>query len=191
MPSQPLPAPLSPVDRPGDAGTIAHAVVAHLAGEARDLPAHALTERVIAAAGRLCADANTNRRRVVWTEAASTACAYLRLMLPPAPWALLGTEVALGQGRADVVWVHPVHGVLVDELKSGKTSQRGGASGEALAQARRYAAALATEHGPRAIGVRLFVAGSLSASVLVLPSGKASPLRGSAWCPRVLDGSAL
>lgn len=172
-----------------NAGTVAHAVVAHLAGAARDLPAHALTEQVIAATGHLVNDANRNRRRVVWTEAAAVACAYLRLMPPPAPWSLLGAEHVLGEGRADVVWEHPDLGVLVDELKSGRTVRRNGTTC-GIRQARQYLAALVDEHGDRALGVRLFVAMSVDASLLLVPGQSEVPLFGSAFCPYEMNGTA-
>lgn len=150
------------------------------------MPPHALTEQVIAAAGYLCADPNRNRRRVVWTEAAATACAYLRLMPPPPPWTLLAVEWPLGDGRADIAWEHPLLGVLVDELKTGKTARRNGVT-SGVAQARRYLTALVAGHGDRAVGVRLFVAGNVDASMLLSPGRREAPLFGSAYCPRLLE----
>jgi hypothetical protein len=182
---RPLPSPLHSVSGVPDAGTVAHAVVAHLAGVARDLPEHALTEQVIAAAGYLCNDPNRSRRRVSWTEAASGACAYLRLMPPPPPWALLGAERELGTGRADVTWEHPGLGVLVDELKTGRTALRDG-SAVGIRQARRYMTALLAEHGDRALGVRLFLAGNVNRSLLLQPDGSLVPLLGSRYCPHLL-----
>ncbi len=181
-----LPVPRRTPPRRRRRGTIAHAVVAHLAGTARALPPHALTEQVIDAAGYLCADPNRNRRRVVWTEAAATACAYLRLMPPPPPWTLLAVEWPLGDGRADIAWEHPLLGVLVDELKTGKTARRNGVT-SGVAQARRYLTALVAGHGDRAVGVRLFVAGNVDASMLLTPGSQEAPLFGSAYCPRLLE----
>lgn len=187
MPARPLPAPIALTrGSRSHAGTVAHAVVARLAGDARSLPTHALTEQAIAAVGSLCRDRDGNRRRAVWSEAASTALAYLRTMPPPPPWTLAGTEVPLGEGRADVVREHPALGVLADELKSGKAAGPGWAK-TAGEQARRDARALAEQHGDRALGVRLFVAGSPAESLLVTTDGAAVPLLGSRFCPRQLD----
>lgn len=79
----------------------------------------------------------------------------------------------------DLAWEHPVLGVVYDELK---TTGHGGVTdpGDAyVAQAARYAAAVAERHGDRFLGVRLIVLGGLRASRLVLGDGTAVPLAGS------------
>lgn len=175
MPFHPLRRPVT-ADRPTDVGAITHAVAAGLADAARLLTPEQIAERVIAAAGRMVVNKVASRRRAVWFEAAGHASLYLRCAVPPLPWRLLGAEHPTGAGPVDLAWEHPDLGVVYDELK---TTGHGGVTDpgeEYVAQAARYAAAGAREHGDRFLGVRLIVLGGLRASRLVLPDGAALPL---------------
>lgn len=178
MPVHPLRRPVT-ADRPTDVGTVTHAVCAELADRARNLTPGEVAELTIAAAGRLVVNSVASRKRAVWFEAVGHASLYLRCLVPPAGWELLGAEHATGGGNVDLAWEHPTFGVVYDELK---TTGHGGVTdpGPAyVAQAARYAAAGTERHGDRFLGTRLVVLGGLRASRLVLGDGTALPLAGN------------
>jgi len=166
-------------DRPTDVGTVTHAVAALLADEARTLSDGEIADRVVAVAGRLVVNKVASRRRAVWFEAVGHASMYLRCLVPPSGWALIGAEHPSGAGPVDLAWEHPLLGVVYDELKTtghGGVTDPGSAN---VAQAARYAAAGAERHGDRFLGVRLIVLGGLRASRLVHGDGATRALAGS------------
>jgi hypothetical protein len=166
-------------DRPTDVGSVTHAVAADLADQARALAPDQIADLVIAAAGRMVVNKVASRRRAVWFEAVGHASLYLRCAVPPLPWQFLGAEHPTGAGPVDLAWEHPDLGVVYDELK---TTGHGGVThpGEDyLAQAARYAAAGARQHGESFLGVRLIVLGGLRASRLVHGDGTAISLAGN------------
>ena len=177
MPVHPLRRPVS-ADRPTDVGTVTHAVIGYLADEARALDQYEVADRVIAVAGRMVVNRVASRRRAVWFEAAGHASLYLRCLVPPQPWALIGVEHPAGTGPVDLAWEHPLLGVMYEEIK---TTGHGGVTDpgpEIVEQCLRYARAGQAEHGDRFVGVRLVVIGGLQASRLVTPDGRSLPLSG-------------
>lgn len=177
MPVHPLRRPVT-ADRPTDVGAVTHAVIGHLAHDARTLTEFEVADRVIAAAGQMVVNKVASRRRAVWFEAVGHASLYLRCLVPPLPWALLGVEHGAGAGLVDLAWEHPLAGVVYEEIK---TTGHGGVTDPGPAyieQCLGYAQAGAAEHGDRFLGVRLVVLGGLRASRLVHADGRSLPLSG-------------
>jgi hypothetical protein len=118
-------------------------------------------------------------------QAVTAAGVYLRRFRLHPEWALLGTELAVEDCRFDLVWEHPRHGVLIDELKLG-VGRRGELA--VRAQINRYLDA-GSNRWADFIGVRLCAVHEPAASRLYLPDSvqsglvSASPLA-SEFSPR-------
>jgi len=137
-------------------GDRAHRTIARiLAGEPLPENRAAFSLRVLDAAREVLEEwpATTERKRALLIGTSTYASAYMRRFAPGAPWLFSGAEVALGSGRADLVFENQqTHQVGVDEIKAG-ASRRGHTAGRE--QVLRYLAGGRQKWGASFIGVRL------------------------------------
>lgn len=161
---------------PGDVGTLTHALVATHADLAAWISPDRLGQLLTTAANDAVTAATTNQRQVLVASAVGYARRYLQAMAPADPWTLVGAEVPLGDGVADVVWRHTVHGWhLVDELKTTRVI-RTQLDRSWVDQCRAYAGAATAEYGPSTIGVRLLPLATPALTVLVRTTGRPQPI---------------
>jgi hypothetical protein len=91
-------------------------------------------------------------RAQVRMACSSKASLYMRRLCPPEGWELLGSEVPVGAGVADLVWRHAGGDVFIDEIKSGSP---GIDSPKVRNQVLRLAEGGRVEWADRFLGVRL------------------------------------
>lgn len=108
-----------------------------------------------------------HRPRETLVEVATSAGVYLRRFVPQAPWTFEGAEVVSGRSRFDIVYHHPRHGYLVDEVKLGRTRIGETAVRE---QVERYLAEGRRRWGSSFAGVRLCALNEPLTSRFYLPS---------------------
>jgi hypothetical protein len=119
--------------------------------------------------------------RVVYRQAAKqrllvATALYFRFFEPPAAWRLLGSEVAMGSSRLDLVWGDG-EDVIADEIKSGKIVAR--FEHEHLEQQIEHALANANErYGDAFTGLRVLLLASPTTSFLLRSDGSREPF---AW----------
>ncbi|MBE7325287.1 hypothetical protein IEQ44_11540 [Nocardioides sp. Y6] len=106
-------------------------------------------------------------------------CQYLDLYLPPADATFVGAELRLENGRVDLAWKHPKHGVFFDELKTWR-HDKDALDADTLAQMERYLDAGSTRYSERFSGVRLITLGNRRAALWLRPDGQIDALAGSA-----------
>lgn len=92
------------------------------------------------------------RPRETLFDVTTAAGVYISRFLPEEPWEFLGAEVRCGNCRFDLVFEHPRYGVLIDELKIGRTRVDDVAVHDQLM---RYLAAGTDQWHDRFAGVRL------------------------------------
>lgn len=90
---------------------------------------------------------------------ASMASAYLARFVPEGCWILAGVDIPLGNGRADLLWLHESEArLLIDELKA-ERGRSAGPDPEDLEQVERYRLAARAEYPGSIITLRLLVLG--------------------------------
>lgn len=142
------------IDRCLVIGALAHEVVARAlrAGPIPDEPfARALRLRTLTR-DTMAARPPLARARSARFEVATAAGVYLEVFQPGGSWRFIDSEVALGGGRADLVFEHESGVVLVDEIKLGI-----GRGGQVMVskQVARYVVGGRDRWGDRFAGVRL------------------------------------
>jgi hypothetical protein len=178
------------VDWAGRVGQVTHRLVCDLAPLARSLDPWELGERALRGARSLVRDGQVLRAPAARARAAGLALSYLRDFVPGGDWMLLGTEYVLPSSRVDLAWEHPVHGVLLDEIKSFRGRGLGGLTAADLTQAEKHASGGDTVFGDRFLGVRILTLGGLHTAIAVLPTAGTVPLVGSGLHPAELVGGA-
>ena len=153
-------------------GVLAHALIAELlAAGAR----HPTPERISSAAARLPALADVGSYRVAVRQRIVTSAAlYFRLFIPPAGWVFDGAELRGPSARFDLVW-RSAGGVIVDELKSGRSATRREIAA-LREQAARETRAGAAVFGPDFLGVRVVSLGAPHTSFFTDRDGRCAPL---------------
>lgn len=122
---------IASVDWASRVGQVTHSIVTGLPPIARDLDPYDLGEQALRLARTLVSDGQilrapppaARRRRpppAARARAVGLSLSYLRDFVPAGGWSLPGTEIVLPGSRIDVAWEHPVHGVLLDEIKTAK-----------------------------------------------------------------------
>jgi hypothetical protein len=147
-------------------GTLTHQTIAAVlrrlnAEGSHDVAMLILTEgsRVVAASAVSGSQRARTRMRV-----ATAAGQYIQRYQPGPPSVYLGSEIAAGDGRVDLVWNHPRIGVFYDEVKT--TRHHSVMSPTDLAQVTRYARAGHTQYGDRFAGVRYLPLLNMSTAML-------------------------
>jgi hypothetical protein len=156
--------------RPTDEGSIAHAVIATLAGNGRNPTFAEISGQVNKALGRFAAiEGRAHRQNIL-----GIVHRYFSQCLPPARFLFGGAEFDLGVGRADIIWFDVDDSVLADEVKTG--SPRNLRLTSTAEQVERYRVACVAAWAERFVGLRLICASEPSASVFILPDGGSMPL---------------
>ncbi len=156
--------------RSSSEGSIAHAVIATLAGSTRTPTLAEISGQVNKALGRFAAiEGRAHRQNIV-----GIVHRYFSQCLPPVRFFFGGAEFDLGVGRADLIWFDIDGAVLADEIKTG--SPRNLSLTSTTDQIERYRRACVATWADRFVGMRLLCAAEPSASVLVLPDGSRKPL---------------
>lgn len=172
-------------------GQVTHAIICALAPVAGGLDSYQLGEQALREARRLVTDGQVPRGPAARARAVGLSLAYLRDYVPRGQWALLGTELPLPLSRIDVAWSHPVHGVLLDEIKTFTGRGLEGLSASDMRQAERHTAGGETEFGAALLGLRVLTLGGMQSAIAVLPSAGPVPLIGSGLHPDELPGGSL
>lgn len=98
---------------------------------------------------------------------AGAVSAYFWHLLPPPHWLFMGSEVHLGLGRIDLLWLHSDGWWLVDEVKVGHGTGLG--TRETTEQVDKYSAAGTDMWGNDFAGVRVLTTGDPSRSIFAAP----------------------
>ncbi|MHB1527540.1 MAG: hypothetical protein ACYCZN_14935 [Candidatus Dormibacteria bacterium] len=132
------------------------------------------TMQILAAAREIAGELPPGARgRAFITDVASCAASYLLRFAPPPPWLFRGAEVALGGGRADLVFEHlPSGRWVVDEVKT-EVERNGDVRHHD--QVRRYLKGGTELWGDRFVGVRLCMISRPRSSYIYRP-GRVRPL---------------
>lgn len=173
---------------PGGEGTIEaqvgraiHAVVATLL---EDGLLHPTLPELYGAVGRHIGDRRFLSARSSFHDAVlAGAATYFRFFAPAGHWLLVGTELELGDSRADIVWRPQPGNYLVDELKS--TAPTSLTPRDATTdQLARQLAGGRTNFGDAFAGIRLLALSAPRRSLFVSPTGALSPLyEETLWLP--------
>lgn len=160
---------------PALVGATVHAVVAILAPVAGTFTAAGLIEVTVGLSRGLCAPGRYHRRNSM--HVAGFAAEYLRgAARPRSPWVCTGSEEQTEGGVVDLVWQHPMTGmVFVDELKTTQTPRRV-LDTAWITQVNRYAEAGAVLWGGLFAGVRLIPLGSMHLACVISADGRREPL---------------
>ncbi len=183
MPSVPVKGDSSPtrLESATAVGTAVHAVVATLLEDGLVRPT---LPELYGAVGRHIGDRRfLSSRSSLHDAVLAQAATYFRFFAPTSPWLLVGTELALGDARADVVWRPKPATYLVDELKS--TAPTSLTPRDALTgQLARQLAGGRGHFGDAFAGIRLLALSAPRRSLFVSPTGALSPLyEETAWLP--------
>lgn len=157
-------------------GALAHALIAGLLAGGERAPA---AVRISACAAQLPGLAEVGSYRLAVRQRVLTSAAvYFRLFVPPAEWAFDGAELRGPSARFDLVW-RSAGGVIVDELKTGRSATRSeiAAVREQAARELRSGAAV---FGKDFLGVRVVSLGAPRTSFFTGLDGRTTPVE---WRP--------
>lgn len=157
-------------------GTAVHGAVAELAAVRGEMSVATLL-RVAGSQAR--AVSQSEDVRVGAQHVAPLAAVAVRLF-PPSGWELVGDEVVLGHGRADLVWRSPTHEVVVDELKVAGLG-RVVEDRATRDQLERHRSGGVAHFGDLFVGVRLLVLAGPLRSRFYPPWGRWRPLDQTPW----------
>ena len=153
-------------------GELAHALIAGLLADGERAPEAA---RISAAAARLPGLADVGSYRLAVRQRVLTSAAvYFRLFAPPAEWVFEGSELRGPRAQFDLVW-RSAEGVIVDELKTGRSATRREIAA-VREQAARETLAGSMVFGEAFLGVRLVSLGAPRTSFFTHRDGRCVPL---------------
>jgi len=153
-------------------GVLAHGLIAEMLADGERAPS---ATRISASAARLPGLVEVGSYRMAVQQRVVTAAAvYFRLFMPTVEWTLEGAELRGPSARFDLVW-RSAGGVIVDEIKSGRSATRRELSAVREQAARETHAGTAV-FGPRFLGVRVVCLGAPRTSFFSDRDGQCTPL---------------
>jgi hypothetical protein len=153
-------------------GALAHALIAGLLTDGYRAPS---PERISVSAAALPGLSDVVTFRLAVRQRALTAAAvYFRLFVPDRHWVFEGAELRGPNARFDLVW-RSAGGVIVDELKTGRSATRGEIAA-VREQAARELRAGAGMFGEDFLGVRVVSLGAPRTSFFTGLDGRTSPV---------------
>jgi len=153
-------------------GALTHELIAELLEDGLRSPS---PERISATAARLPGLADVGSYRMAVRQRILTSAAlYFRLFMPPAEWVFEGAELRASRARFDLVWRSPA-GVIVDELKTGRSATRREIAA-VREQAARETAAGTMVFGEQFLGVRVVSLGAPRTSFFCDRDGRSTLL---------------
>lgn len=153
-------------------GALAHALIAGLLADGHRAPS---PQRISTAAAALPGLSEIPAFRLAVRQRALTAAAvYFRLFVPPREWAFEGAELRGPSARFDLVW-RSAAGVIVDELKTGRSATRSEITA-VREQAARELRAGAAVFGEDFLGVRVVSLGAPRTSFFTGSDGRTTPV---------------
>jgi hypothetical protein len=154
-------------------GARAHTVVAAVLRDGPYKSRYELSVAITTAARSAFRSGNVQRPREAFFDVITAAGVYLHRFQPADPWKLVGTELKAEGCRFDLVFKHPVHGVLIDELKLGVSRRSDAAVRE---QIDKYVHVGSKVYGACFVGVRLCQVHQPMESRLFSPKSQRSTL---------------
>ena len=157
-------------------GALTHALIAGLLADGCCAPS---PQRISAAAAALPGLSEIPTFRLAVRQRALTAAAvYFRLFVPDSDWVFEGAELRGPSARFDLVW-RSAAGVIVDELKTGRSATRSEVAA-VREQAARELRAGAAVFGKDFLGVRVVSLGAPGTSFFASLDGRTTPVE---WRP--------
>lgn len=144
-------------------GALTHRAIASIAAVTLE-PSH---ELITTEANAGLTEFRPIEKRAHRQNIAGAISAYFWHMLPPPHWLFMGSELHLGLGRIDLLWLHSDGWWLVDEVKVGHGTELG--TRKTVEQVERYSAAGLDMWGDDFAGVRILTTGDPSLSIFAGP----------------------
>ncbi len=174
-------------------GVLVHQVIADLVVASRAQPSVNVGDLATEIAATAVRDRRLGNLASARGRVAGMASTYVQRLAPPQRTMFLGSEVRARttgiNGRVDLAWAHPVHGVFYDEVKSWR-QVLAVLDADTTEQLDRYLTAGLADHGDRFAGVRLLTLSAIPRSLFIDRLGTVYPLAGSLLDPVSLAADA-